>query len=184
MERINEYFPNNNITIPQISISCTPPNLLKQERDWTCSLACIRTILSAITKNIPSEDELIAEYSLTPGPYFSKDIKDKGILNRYKIETFYGCDKTDLNIQSIVSLLQDGYYVMVESMYNYSHWMVFIGYYCIKNRSNMEYHKVLLYDPYYDNIRLENSDEFLGMWHDGASIENHIERDIVAIRAK
>ena len=35
--------------------SNVPPQLMRQERDWTCSVAAVRTILSGIYRGLPDE---------------------------------------------------------------------------------------------------------------------------------
>ena len=59
--------------------------------------------------------------------------------------------------------MEDGYYVMVESMYNYAHWMVLLGYYPLE-QANVEKSRLLVYDPWFDQVRLLIADEFLPMW--------------------
>lgn len=74
----------------QTYTSNVPRVLYKQERDWTCSIACIRTLLSSVSDNVLSEDEFISIFKLTPSPYYSKDIKSLCILS--DIDAIYGCD--------------------------------------------------------------------------------------------
>ena len=160
-------------------MSLTPPYLYPQERDWTCSIACIRTILSAIINSVPKEDYIIEKYNMTPGPYYSKDIKNLGILNSYDVK--YGCDNTNVIFENIINMVKDGYYIMLESMINYSHWLVFLGYYTY-NTNDIEKAKLLMYDPYYNEVRLVNADEFITMWIDGDYENSRIEKDYIAIR--
>jgi len=161
------------------SVSFTPPKLYPQERDWTCAVACIRTILSAFGNDV-SEDELINKYSMTPGPYFSKDIKKLGLLEN--LDVIYGCDLDAAKLDTVIDYMKDGYYIMVESMINFAHWHVVLGYYTISDFTDVEKFKFLMYDPYYNELKLVNVDEFDGMWLDGNHAKNGIEKDFIAIR--
>lgn len=177
MVRKQEYFEAIKLKHKDV-ISCTPSTLFPQETDWTCSIACIRTILSGICKNIPEEEFFINKYNLTPKPYYSNDIKNLGILNEYN--AIYGQDIKNNNIDNVLDYVENGYFVMLESMYNYAHWMVLLGYYPLEN--NIEKSKLLMFDPYYNEIRLINVDEFIGMWMDGNYAKNSIENDFIAIK--
>lgn len=172
--RKEELFKKREMLIKN-SISLTPPQLFKQERDWTCSIGCIRTLLSAITNTVPSEDEIIKKYKIEPNNLYSKDIKDLNILYKYDVK--YGCDK-DLEFDKIIELMQKGYYIMLESMVHYSHWMVLIGYFT--NSEDIENYQLLFFDPYYNEIRLIRADEFIDMWADGE--DSDIQRDYIALR--
>ena len=41
--------------------------------------------------NVPDEKYFVDKYELTPGPYYSKDIKRLGILDEY--DAIYRCDE-------------------------------------------------------------------------------------------
>jgi len=165
------------------SVSCGSLNLYPQEQDWTCSLACIRSLLSGVSDIIPSEYSLISKFKLTPGPYYSKDIKSLGIIDINKYNVVFGCDKKDVNINDIRNYLSEGYYIMLESMINYGHWMVLLGYY-LTHSGNPETSKIVMYDPYYDKVRTFIIDEFIGMWQDGDYLKNGVYRDFIAIKTK
>ena len=55
MKRMKEYFTYEEPSA-FVSVSNTPPRLFRQERDWTCSVACIRTLLSRRNAVVPSEN--------------------------------------------------------------------------------------------------------------------------------
>ena len=155
--RKSEYFkPPREIQIMN-NASMIPGMLYKQNRDWTCALACIRSITHDICY-IGDEDKLIEEYKLEPGPLYSKDIVKLGILDDYHIVTpadyQYGYDA-----ELLYNLLMLNYYVMVETMICYDHWLVLCGYIANDNTS-VEKQYLLLYDPYYDNLRQMSVDEF------------------------
>ena len=171
--RKEEYFTKLELQ-ERTSISQVPPNLYKQDRDWTCAIACIRTLMSGIIENVPSEDYFIEKYKLKPGPLYSKNIKELKILNEYNV--IYGCDNKS-NFDDITNLLKQNYFIMLESMVNYSHWMVLLGYYVVGK--NIEEYKLLFYDPYYNDLRLIRTDEFISMWRDGGS---DILNDFIAIK--
>ena len=156
-----------------------PAKMYPQETDWTCSIACIRTMLSGILNEVPSEEEFITQYNLKPGPHYSKDIKQLGILQAYDV--LYGCDNHDVSFDDILDYVESGYSVMLECMYNYAHWFVLLGYYPIVGE-NIEKSKILVYDPYYNEVRLLNADEFITMWIDGNYEHSRIEKDFIAFK--
>lgn len=175
-----EYFNKLNLSHQDV-ISKTPKRLYPQERDWTCSIACIRTILSGIDPSIPSEDSFVELYDLKPGPLFSKDIKNLNLLENYDV--IYGCDLINPSFDQLLSYINDNYFVMIESMLNFSHWFVLLGYFPSID-SDIEHGKVLVYDPYYNETRLLILDEFIQMWLDGNHNINSIEKDFIAIKSK
>ena len=180
MKRKQEYFEVE-VLRHQTNVANVPRNLYPQERDWTCAFACIRTMLSGISKDVPTEDELIATYQLKPGPHYSKEIKGYHMLDAY--DTVYGCDREGKTLDMILDYMEQGYFVMLESMINYAHWMVLLGYYPLCGE-NIEQAKLLMYDPYYDEVRLVNADEFIGMWRDGNYETTRIDRDFIAVKQK
>lgn len=153
--------------------------LYPQEKDWTCSLACIRTLLSGFVPHVDGESFFLELYGMKPGPWFSKDLKKLGILAWY--DTVYGCDRKKTELDDVLIIMKQGYGVMLESLYNYSHWMVLLGFFPAED---FERAKLLMYDPYYDGVRLFNADEFLGMWMDGEHAKNGVMRDFIAVRNK
>lgn len=178
MERKQEYFQP--VILSHKSITANPPKVkYPQERDWSCSLACIRTMMSGFLEEVPTEDDLINTYKLQMGPHYSKDIKSYHMLDEY--EVIYGCDTENHDLDTILDYVENGYYVMLESMVNYAHWMVLLGYYPMSTNS-FEDSKLLMYDPYYDEVRLLRADEFISMWRDGNYENTRIDRDYIAIK--
>lgn len=177
IKRIPEYFGEYKGKA-QATVANFPKKLHRQERDWTCSIACLRTILSGVMDEVPDENYFIDTFKMAPGPYYSKDIKNREMITG--CESLFSCDleSKDITIDMIGDLLQRGYYVMVESMYNYAHWYVIMGYCAVENETNLEKHKLLIYDPYYNEVRLLNVDEFSGMWCDA---DNHV-KEFIAVR--
>lgn len=156
-----------------------PKKFYPQERDWTCSIACIRTLLTKIDENIKPEDYFIETYNLQPGPLFSKDIKRLNILKDYNV--LFGCDFENPTFDDLIAFLKDGYYIMIESMLNFSHWLVLIGYFPSSD-FEIEKGRILVYDPFYDCVRLLILDECISMWIDGNFHMNNIEKDFIAIK--
>ncbi len=179
MNRLKEYFLEDNEEFPNININNTPPKFYRQERDWTCSIACLRTLLSGIQDKVESENEFIIKYKFEIEPHYSKDIKYRNIFTD-DLKVIYGCDHKNTSIKQLFSYMEDGYYIMVESMYNYAHWFVLLGYYAIGD--DPEKHKISIYDPYYDEVRFLNADEFSGMWLDGDHEKTKVYKDFIAIR--
>ena len=178
MKRKSEYFQKYGLRHDRV-VSMQPRQLFPQETDWTCAVACARTLLSGVTKKVPEEKEIVVACNMQPGPHFSKEIKDSGVLAQYDV--VYGCDMKDKDFDMILDYMEDGYYMMLECMYNYAHWMVLLGYYPVED-SDIERSRLLLYDPYYDQVRLVHVDEFISMWIDGNFANSGIEKDFIAIR--
>lgn len=177
--RIFELFSKNKINI-DFSVSNCPPRLLRQERDWTCAFACIRTIMSAFDAGWINETDIIKRYKLTPGPYFSYDLKKLGIINH--MDVVYGCDNPFVSFDDIIRYMKSGYYVMLESLTNYSHWMVLLGCYVLGDATDAESIKLSFYDPYYNDIKFVLLDEFINIWIDAEKEDNGIEKDFLAIK--
>lgn len=157
----------------------TPTKLYQQERDWTCSIACLRSITSSI-KNLGTEDHIIKTYGLCPGPYYSKDIKQLGILKDYIVE--FGCDtEKNYDLDKLYRLLKNDYYVMVECMLNYDHWLVLMSYFP-NNSKDIAEHRLLLYDPYFNEIKLMRAEEFCAMWISGEHMKNNVTLDYIAVK--
>lgn len=163
------------------AIVMSPLSFYRQERDWTCAVACIRSILSGILDNVPTEEEFITNYKLKPNPYYSRDIKTYHLLDKYDV--IYGCENKNCEFDDILDYLQEKYFLMIECMVNYSHWLVLLGYYPLVD-GDIEDCRVLLYDPYYDTIRLMNTDELISMWVDGNYEKSRVKGDFIAIRKK
>lgn len=179
-KRMSEFFrPSDEKR--ELCVGRTPKKLYKQERDWTCAIACIRTMLSAFDEE-KEEPWYVDTYQMVPGPHFSKDIKRLGILDNYDV--IYGCDEENKNLNTVLEYAGAGYYLMLESMYNFSHWMVFMGYFPVRGVSNIEEHRMLFYDPYLDSMRLIGAEEFEGMWLDGNHKDNGVYRDFIAVKMK
>lgn len=180
MIRKEEVFKKKEL-LSKDAVSNTPKKLYPQERDWTCAFACIRTMLSSVEEEVLAEDVYVERYQLTPGPYYSKDIKAREVLK--DCDVLYGCDYDDIEIDFIIDLMKKGYYIMLESMVNYAHWMVLLGYYPSYDFTDMEKSKMLFFDPYYNEVKLLNADEFVSMWIDGNYANTKVEKDFIAIKA-
>ena len=178
MKRMKEYFTYEEPSA-FVSVSNTPPRLFRQERDWTCSVACIRTLLSGRTAEVPSENEFIEKFGLVPGPHYTDEFLAKGMLSPARIvKTHKNFRPEEIGLPLLAKLLAEKYYIMAECMYNYAHWVVVLGYFAVRDPEDTEEHRILLYDPYYDQVRLVIADEFLTMWCDP---DGHV-KEFVAIR--
>lgn len=167
--------------IPQMSYAETavmaPQKLFRQERDWTSSIACLRSITSSIN-NIGTEDEIVKKYNMCPRSYHSSDIKKLDILKDYIVE--FGCDtgKT-YGIDKLYQLLKDDYHVMVGCTLN--HWLVLMSYFP-NNSDDIQDHKLLLYDPCLNEVRYMGGEEFNAMWISGEYIKNKTTKDYIALK--
>ncbi len=179
--RKSEYF-GKYTTNKHDSVGRIPKQLYRQETDWTCAIACLRTMISGIDKEVFPENHYVEKFSLKPGPYYSKNIKAYNMLDEYDV--IYGCDMPDVNFDDIISMMENGYYIMLESMVNYSHWMVLLGYLTVKTSDELEGYMLMFYEPYYNEVRMINADEFRGVWRDGPYETTKVEKDFIAIKAK
>lgn len=150
----------------------------RQNTDWTCSIACLRTMMTAFDKSIPSEEALVEEYNLQPGPHYSEELKRIGILKNY--QAVYGCDNPNITFDQVLEYMEQGYAIMLECMVNYAHWMVLLGYYPLSDNDGKT--SLIFYDPYYNWIRKFRADEFMNMWQDGDWGSTNIIKDFIAIR--
>lgn len=175
-----EYFPDEALRTPMVhNVGSMPPVLYPQSRDWTCSLACLRSITSGIVP-LGNEDELIEAFGLRPGPYYSEDVKRLGILSGYEIDVAYGCDFA-LNMKDVSLLwtyMSEGWRVMTDWMMSYDHWTVMLDY--IKSRHGPDYDMWTYYDPYCDEVLTIRNAHFSAMW----SSPGGVARDFIAVRAK
>lgn len=176
----SEYFQNTPF-LREIShnVSTMSPKLYPQSRDWTCSLACLRTITSGII-SLESEDELIDGYKMRPGPYYSKDIKKLGILTGQNIDVIYGCDMLpdEKDVSVLWEYMSQGWRIMTDWLMSYDHWTVLLSY--IKSQHGPDYDELIYYDPYCDEVLKIRNAHFSEMW---MNTSGNI-KDFIAVRAK
>ena len=67
--RKTEYFCDYIPIIPTNSVAYSCGCYYKQERDWTCSIACIRTMMSKFNENVQTEDYFINTFNIKPVPH-------------------------------------------------------------------------------------------------------------------
>lgn len=178
MERLNEYFGESTYGEGKSTVMTTVKNLFKQDRDWTCSIASLRTIMSGYypDSDVLSEDEFINLYGLKKGPYNSLDLHDAGILNSIPHQAGYSIPAPSTNQAVFLTSLMEDYNVMIECMVNVAHWIVLLGYVKL---GNLEQDMFIYYDPYYHRINTIVADELISMWYD---IGKHpLQRDYIAI---
>ena len=176
MNRKKEWFIDIDYGAPVGTVMSTITEVFPQERDWTCSVACIRTLLSSVGVK-EDEDYFINNLNIIKGPQNSRDIKNWGLI--YKDDSIiYGCDKpvSDDLAGDLTKLLQT-HNVMVECMLNYAHWLVILSYIQL---GSLEDDIIIFYDPYFNEVRQIRADEFFSMWWDIGDKPLH--RDYVAIR--
>lgn len=78
--------------------------------------------------------------------------------------------------------MKSGYYIMLESMINYSHWMVLLGCFVFNRDSDSETDTLVFFDPYYNSLKTMLLDEFINVWEDANSEENNVVKDFIAIK--
>jgi hypothetical protein len=164
-QRLAEYFAERKNLREYTSVARVPSSLFRQERDWTCSVACVRTLLSGVGERVPSENAFIKKYHLVAGDHFVEEIIEKQMFPQYlKIKTYADFPQEELNLELLCKLLNENYFIMAETIINGDHWVVVLGYYAVRDKKNPEEHQILIYDPYYDAVRLVIADEFETMW--------------------
>ena len=134
-------------------------------------------MLSGVTEEVPAELSLVEGACLKAGPHFSAELKETGLLKGF--DAVFGCDHPEITFDDVLDLMKEGYYVMVEGMVNYSHWMVLLGFYAL---GSAEENRLLFFEPYYNEVRLMRADEFVGMWIDGNYEESRVKKDFIAVR--
>lgn len=157
-------------------------NFYNQERDWTCSIACIRTLLSSIREAVPSEEDIRQNEPLIPGPQYSKEICNWKIMQG--VNAIYGCDTTTDDKHpagTLYQMLKDGYAVMIETMVNFDHWIVVTGIYP-NGQKDISKVQVTYYDPYPNEVRMIYLEELMAMWCSGLHTVNRVYFDFVAVK--
>lgn len=150
-------------------IQSTVKKLCRQERDWTCSVACLRTLMS-VSKELDSEETLVTKGNLVVGPQSSMDLLEAGILPKDSIVPGSG----ERNGEFLWSLLRTCN-VMIECSISYAHWLVIMA--AWENDNGDKY--IQMYDPFYDYIRIENWDSVIEMWYDISGLK--VDQDFIAL---
>lgn len=174
-KRLIEFFTNEHIGYCPLTIMSNVQSVYKQDRDWTCSIACLRTIASH-TAYLPEEYDILQRYKINKGPQSSHSIRDwMKDDERFR----YGCVDTipeDYKLTYLTDLMKT-HNVMIECMLNYEHWVVILGYVYL---GSDELAQFIVYDPYYNNVRVIIAEELVSMWY---GVEDYpIHRDYVACR--
>lgn len=153
---------------PVRPVACMPGAFCRQERDWTCSAACVRTLASGLC-GVPSEDVLVAGAHLEPGPQYSGGImRWPGLRELKDVEWRFGeadPESAVLDSSDVWAWLRDGWRVMANWMMSYDHWCVFFSY--IPFGSDEE-DLMFFFDPYYGDVRSVRASDFDVMWKSGS----------------
>lgn len=180
LARASEHFaaptPNGLIKV----VSAVPPRLYRQERDWTCSVACLRSITSKWV-NIGSEDEVVTKYHMEHGPHYAHDLIECGALNGFDYVTSSINPNPDEELNRLHSLLDEGATIMVETCRSFDHWLVLLAYFPNECEYAEDQH-VLFWDPYYGETLLMRASEFCDEWISGEWATNNIICDFIAIK--
>ena len=153
----------------------------RQERDWTCSLACVRSLISSYEKDI-TEENIIKEQGLIPGPHYAKAIKNWKVLSKYNVKSSVDSPIDAHNpAEELYLLLKQGFNVMIETMINYDHWVVVTGIYPSEDK-DIGKSQVTYYDPYFNKVRMIFLEELISMWVSGEHSANGIINDYIAIK--
>lgn len=155
-----EYFNQPDIPQPKYLAMSDMQDVFPQERDWTCSIACLRSIVSGKENNF-TEDTAVDYYDIYVGPQTSLDIK-RWLPYNYKNFRF-GCDspiEEDSALSQLVQLMRT-HNVMIECTLNYEHWIVLLGYVHLWSAQDSVF---VIYDPYYNQVRTMMAEELISMW--------------------
>lgn len=174
---LNELFgkPEDTYGVVTRSYTSTIDKMFKQERDWTCAIACLRTLFNGKF----TEDEFIEKHEIQKGPKYSKDIKPWLSSIAHPKDFTLGCDfkyKNILPAERLASLLTN-HNVMVELTLNYAHWVVILHY---AHLGSLAEDVITIYDPYFNKVRLFPAEEIISMWY--GIMEADVENDFVAVR--
>ena len=164
------------------NVGVIPPVLYNQVLDWTCAIACLRSITSGLV-DLGTDEEIVTKYGIKPGPLYSRDIKKLGILDSSELDIVYGCDKStdEVSLSYLWNLLNQGYRVMTDWMYSYDHWTVVLSY--LVSEKDLCYHTITCYDPYCGETFNIRAGHFIVMWQSG-EYSSGITRDFIAVRYK
>lgn len=179
---IREYFGE----LPKLTfnhnINSNIRTFFRQERDWTCSIACLRSLLSSLDIFVPTEEDFIESEKLVPGPHYAKDITKWSYLLGYDVKSSIDHSILDKDpVHELCELMIEGYSVMIDTMLNYDHWVVVVGIY---PNENIVKSQISIYDPYYNKVRLFSLEEFVSMWSSGEHSVNGVVYDYIAIKKK
>lgn len=180
IQRLSEHFEKALPTGFVNAVSAIPPKLYKQERDWTCSVACLRSIASKY-KDLGSEDEIVSKYGMDHGPYYAHELISCGLLDEFDYETTSVKPNPFNDLQRVYKLLAGGATVMVETCKSFDHWLVLLAYFP-NGCEFTEDHSVLMWDPYYNETLLMRASEFCDEWLSGEWASNNILCDFLAIK--
>lgn len=149
----------------------------RQQRDWTCGIACMRCLLAGKVAQLPTEDEIIERASLKPGPRNSLqlgDVYDKlGLGISYK----NGNEPQRGHIAPWITDLMRSHDIAIECAINGAHWITLMAYI---GRGHVAEDTVVYYDPYFDEVRLIRAEELFSMWM--ATEKGLLDRDYFAIQ--
>ena len=150
-------------TLKGCSVVNTPVEFYKQERDWTCSIAVVRSAISCYNNKI-TEDEILAQENLKMGGQKIDNMKNWKILKEAGEGILTQQEKKVEGIKGLYDLLLDNYVVICETTYNWWHFVLAYGYLTTHNKDKIDEQMVLFYDPYYDEHLLMRAELFEQMW--------------------
>lgn len=181
MQRKAIYFGNTS-SIYGVGNKTKMSNIAKcypQETDWTCSLACLRTLLSGSRYTVPSEELLVQLLNKQPGPVSSNDLLKSKIftlIDREDVQLAYDKPITYDYANELISLLET-HNIMIACTLNGGHWLSVLGYVSL---GSIEEDQIILYDPYYHSTRMFRADEIFSMWT--GSFPDSLDGDYIAIK--
>lgn len=182
MGRLPEFFGDSVIScgLAEHNVYSTVHKVHKQERDWTCGIASLVTLLSGKTAVDYTEERILHNCDIRMGPLCSRILIE--ILQKMEIpvEYRYGAEHSvdDKPISFIVKLMKD-YDIALETCLNGGHWIVLLSYTAL---GHPEKDIITFYDPYYDTVRTMSAEEIISMWI--PTMDGLLCHDYIAIRKK
>lgn len=157
---IKEHFdyPRLKYDMPH-AVSEIPKNLYVQERDWTCAIACFRSIVDSDI----AEPNFIQQNSIMRGPHYTTEMKTKEWPHpNFEVKYAEG-DVSDLDPSVVWQHLYEHWRVMLETDLNGGHWMIVLA--LVPTQNSWD---AVVWDPYYGRARVFDLPELLCMCHDYA----------------
>lgn len=141
----------------------TVKTLYPQGDDWTCALACFRTLLTCNGITV-TEADLISICAIKPGPKSSAEVEKWSESMGLSLDIRYGWDNAYINTKpaQLLHELIHNYNVMIELLLNYAHWVVVLAYY---KMGTLDEDVVVIYDPYFNQVRQFHASEVFAMWY-------------------
>ena len=140
-----------------VAVYATIPTLYQQEHNWSCAVACLRTICGIET----DENSLIDRLGIIPGPHYSKEIMQRHWVPDRLLACYGALSQPLVDISDLWELMRNGYRVMAACDFLGGHWVVLLA--IIPTPSDWD---LVYWDPYFACTRVCKLEEFAPIWRD------------------